>query len=107
MKLDFTYGMTHFHLEGVHIRLLEGVYLRLSKLRLWTNVIQHSMKVTLQGKGQLRKSSNMVSTSQYCSQTILNGSSSVTEVKEWATSIKGMKCLWKESWWYKSLVYEE
>ena len=77
MKLDFTYGMTHFYLESVHIRLSEGVYLGLSKLRLWTNVTQHNMEVTLQGKGQLRKSSNLVSTGQQCSKMVLNGSGSV------------------------------
>ena len=85
MKLDFTYDMTHVYLEGVQIRLSKGVFLRLNKLKFWINVTQHSMEVTLQGKGQLRKSFNFVSTSQLCSKIGLNGSSSMIDVKEWTT----------------------
>ena len=45
MKLDFSSGMTHFCLGGVHIRLLEGVYLKVSKFKFLTNAIQHDMEV--------------------------------------------------------------
>ena len=83
MKLDFSYGMTHFYLVGVQIKLLEGVY-----LKFLTNATQHNMEVILQDKGQLKRSSNLVSTSQHCLEITLNGSSSVMNAKEWATSTR-------------------
>ena len=95
MKIDFTNGMTHFYLGEVRIKLSESVYLKMNKLKLWKNDTQHSMEVILQDKGQLRRSSNLVSTGQHCSETVLNGSSYVKNVKEWATSTKEMKCLFK------------
>ena len=90
--------MTHFCLGGVHIRLSESVYLKVSKLKFLTNATQHNMEVILQDKGQLKRSYSLVSTGQYCLETVLNGSSSVTNAREWATSTEEMKCLYKESW---------
>ena len=95
MKLDFTNGMTHFYLEEVRIKLSESVYLKMNKLKLWKNDTQHSMEVILQDKGQLRRSSNLVSTGQHYLETVLNGSSYVKNVKEWATSTKERKWLFK------------
>ena len=51
------------------------MYLKMNKLKLWENATQHGMKVILQDKGQLKRYSSLVSTSQHCSKAVLNGSS--------------------------------
>ena len=99
--------MTHFCLGGVQIILLEDVYLKVRKLKFLTNSTQHSMKVILQDKEQLIRSSNLVSTSQHYLKTILNGLSSVTNVRKWATSTEEMKCLYKESWLCRFFLHGE
>ena len=98
MKLDFSFRMTHFCLGGVQIRLLKGVYLKGNKVKFLKNASPHNMEVFLQDKEQPKRFSNMVSTSQQCLETVLNGSSSVTNARELVTLIEEMKCLYKESW---------
>ena len=107
MKLDFTYGMTHLYLGEVHIKLSEGVYLKINKLKFWKNVTQHNIEVIFHYKGHIKRSSNLVSIGQHYLETVLNGSSYVTNVKEWATSTKEMKFLFKQSWLYKFLMSRE
>ena len=37
----------------------------------------------------------------------MNGSNIVTDVREWATSIEEMRCLYKELWWCGFLMYKD
>ena len=97
MKLDSTYGMNHFYLEEVQIKLLEDVSLKMNKLKLWKNATQHSMEVILWDKEQLRRSSNLVSIGQHYLETVLSRKRCVINVKEWTTLTKEMKCLFKQS----------
>ena len=93
--LGFIYGMTHYFLEEEQIRLLEDVYQRQNKLELWINAIHHHMDDTLQETEQLKKFSSQVFISQLYSGIVMNGSNIMTDVREWATSIKEMRCLYK------------
>ena len=99
------YGMTHCFLEEEQIKLLEDVYQRLNKLELWINVIHHHMEYTLQETEQLKKFSSQVFISQLYSEIVMNESNIVIDVREWATSIEEMRCLCKELWWCRFLMY--
>ena len=94
--LGFIYGMTHWFLEEEHIRLLEDVYQRQNKLELWINAIHYHMEDTLQETEQLRKLSSRVFIGQLYSKIVMNGLNTVTDVREWATSIEEIRCLCKE-----------
>ena len=53
-------------------QISKGVYLKMNNFKFWKNATQHSMKVILEDKGQLKRSSNLVSTGQHCLETVLN-----------------------------------
>ena len=88
MKLDFSFGMTYFCLGEVQIKLSEDVYMKVSIFKFLTNATLQSMEVIFHDKGQLRRSSNLVFTGQHYLEIVLNGSSSVTNAREWVTSIE-------------------
>ena len=54
-------------------------------LKFYTNVMHHSMEVTLQEIEQPRRFSNQDSISQHYSETFMSGLSIVKDVREWAT----------------------
>ena len=82
---DSIYEMTHCCLEEGRIGLSRDVYLRLSMLKFYTNVMHHSMEVTLQEIEQPRRFSNQDSISQHYSETVMSRLSIVKDVREWAT----------------------
>ena len=64
------------------------------------------MEDTLQETGQLRKFCSKVFIGQIYSKIVMNGSNIVTDVRDWATSIEEMRCLYQELWWFRFFMYE-
>ena len=62
---------------------------------------------TLQETEQLKKFSSQVFIGQIYLKIVMNGSNTVTNVREWAILIEEMRCLCKELWWCRFLMYEE
>ena len=80
--LGFIYGMTHCFLENEQIRLLEDVYQRQNKPKLWINAIHHHMEDTLQETKQKKYFSSQIFIGQLYLKTVLNGLNIVTDVRE-------------------------
>ena len=79
---EYIYGMTHCCLKEGQIRSSEHVFQKMSKVDLLISVMHHHMKDTLQETEQPRKFSNPVFTGLPYSEIVLNGLSSVIDVRE-------------------------